>query len=295
MTAIRSGDGTFADTALERRLRAITDGFAGEVGIYVRHLRSGATVEMRADELFPTASLIKVPLLLTLYDRLESGAIDFEEEWTFRDSLVYTEYDLSAKLRDGVTVPVSELAHLMIVMSDNTAALWIQDRIGGGAAANAWLAAHGFEATRVNSRTPGREDDRERYGWGQTTPREIAGLLVTIREGRAVSPAASDQMYRTLTDVYWDDDGLSQIPPWVQAASKQGAVDRSRSEAMLVNAPSGDYVLAVITRNQEDTSYAADNAGFRLIRAVSRAVYAHFEPGDPWTPPAEPYRREQEP
>jgi beta-lactamase class A len=51
-----------------------------------------------------------------------------------------------------------------------------------------------------------------------------------------------------------------------------------------VNAPSGDYVLSVITKDQADTSYADENEGHRLIRAISRAVYEHFNPGDPWRP-----------
>ena len=77
---------------------------------------------------------------------------------------------------------------------------------------------------------------------------------------------------------------LPQIPPTVQAASKQGFVDKSRSEVLLVNGPGGDYVLAIITKDQTDESYDADNEGHRLIRAVSRAVYAHFNPADPWRP-----------
>jgi beta-lactamase class A len=105
-----------------------------------------------------------------------------------------------------------------------------------------------------------------------------------IREGRAVSPRASERMYRMLTKSYWDADALSQIPPHVQAASKQGFVSRSRSEVLLVNAPAGDYVLAVMTKNQTDTSYAHDNEGLRLIRAISRAVYEHFNPEDSWRP-----------
>jgi beta-lactamase class A len=99
-------------------------------------------------------------------------------------------------------------------------------------------------------------------------------------------------MYRRLTKSHWDDEGLSQIPPTVQVASKQGAVEQSRSEVMVVNAPSGDYVLAVITKNQRDTTYAADNEGHRLIRSVSRAVYEHFNPDDPWRP--SPARRPRE-
>ena len=87
-----------------------------------------------------------------------------------------------------------------------------------------------------------------------------------------------------LTSSYWRDRALSQIPPHVQAASKQGFVDRARSEVLLVNAPSGDYVLAVMTKDQTDPSHAAGNPGTALIQAVSRAVYRHFNPDDRWTP-----------
>ena len=156
--------------------------------------------------------------------------------------------------------------------------------MGGGTVVNEWLAAHGFTHTRVNSRTPGREAARSTYGWGQTTPREMAGALTMIREGRVVNLRASEAMYRALTRSYWADDALSQIPPTVQVASKQGFVDRSRSEVLLVNAPAGDFVLAVITKNQADTTYAHDNEGRRLIRAVARTAYEHFNPRDPWRP-----------
>jgi beta-lactamase class A len=100
---------------------------------------------------------------------------------------------------------------------------------------------------------------------------------VMIREGRAVSPVADEQMYRILTRPFWDDVALAAIPPTVQVAVKNGAVNRSRSETLLVNAPSGDYVLTVITKNQVDTSWEDDNEGWVLIRNVSRIVWKHFE------------------
>ena len=170
---------------------------------------------------------------------------------------------------------VQKLAWHMVVMSDNTASLWLQGLVGGDVI-NGWLAAHGFDSTRVNSRVPGREEARSRYGWGQTTPREMAELLVMIRDGRAVSPSASNRMYRMLSGSFWMDEGLSAIPAQVNVASKQGEVDRSRSEVMLVNAPSGDYVLCIITKNQSDTSYEPENPGYVLIRKVSGEVYRYF-------------------
>jgi len=108
----------------------------------------------------------------------------------------------------------------------------------------------------------------------------MAELLVRIREGRAVSAHASDEMYRTLTKSYWDDEALSALPPTVQVASKQGAVSASRSEVLLVNAPTGDYVLCMITNNQEDRGWEADNEGFALLRDISSIVYHHFVDGE---------------
>lgn len=277
----------WTDPALAATLDSLTRGFRGGVGIYVRHLRTGAGVEMNADSVFPTASLVKIPILLTLFDQVERGVLDLDARVPYPDTLHYRyveSTDVVGYMVAGDTLPLSELAFLMLTVSDNVASLWIQALVGGGAAVNEWMSAHGFEHTRVNSRTPGREEARSVYGWGQTTPREMAGALVMIREGRAVSPRASAEMYRLLTKTYWDDVALSQVPPTVQAATKQGFVDRSRSEVLLVNAPGGDYVLAIITKNQVDESYEADNEGHRLIRAVSRAVYQHFNPDDPWRP-----------
>ncbi len=273
------------DAALEAQLQQLVAPFQGTVGIYVRHLKTGRYAAIRADEVFPTASMIKVPIMLTLFQQIEDGKLGWLDTLTYRDSLLYAgEDDMLGKLRDSTPIPLAQVAMLMITTSDNTASLWLQKLVGTGTAINAWLAGHGFDSTRVNSRTPGREDARARYGWGQTTTREMAELLVMIRQERAVSPAADQEMYRMLTRIYWNGEALSRIPPWTQAASKQGAVDHSRSEVVLVNAPSGDYVFSVITKNAVDSSYASDNAGYVLLRQVSALLWSTFEPKHPWSP-----------
>jgi beta-lactamase class A len=272
------------DPALQRELEALVRGFPGDVGIYVRHLRTGRTAAIHADSLFPTASMIKVPILLATFQAVADGRLPYDSLLTYTDSLRYEGEDILGSFKSGEPMRPSRLVMLMLTMSDNTASLWLQHLAGTGTTINDWLERHGFHATRVNSRTPGREDARTRYGWGQTTPREMAGLLTLIREGRAVGRGASEEMYRSLTRSYWTGEALSQIPPSVQAASKQGAVDRSRSEVVLVNAPSGDYVFCVITKNQTDTTYAADNPGYVLLRRVSALLWRRFEPRHPWRP-----------
>lgn len=283
--------GTFAtaqskpDLKLDRKLRAALAGFHGDAGVYVRNLRTGRTVAIHADTLFPTASTIKIPIQCGLFDKINRGELSYGQELTYRDSLHYDD-GIVGSLRDGAKIPLSEVVMLMETVSDNTGSLWCQALAGGGAAINAWLAANGFGQTRVNSRTPGRQADQKRYGWGQTTPREMAELLVYIRQGRAVSPDASDEMYRNLGRQYWDNDGLSQLPPDVKAASKNGALNESHSEVTLVHAPHGEYVYCVMTKNQQDQRWVRDNEGFALLRTVSAILWHHFEPKSTWQPAA---------
>lgn len=272
------------DRVLQEKLISLTRDFKGDVGIYVRHLKSGKTAAIQADTLFPTASLIKVPIMIGLFDKIKKGELDYHSTLIYRDSLLYPGEDILGSFKDSASIALSKAVMLMITTSDNTASLWCQHLAGTGTAINTWLEKNGFQHTRVNSRTPGRQASQKMYGWGQTTPREMAELLVRIRKEQAVSPDASQRMYRNLTRIYWDGEALSQIPPTVQVASKQGAIDQSRSEVVLVNAPSGDYVFCVITKNQKDESWEANNEGFVLLRKVSQILWQHFEPKSDWSP-----------
>lgn len=265
------------DAALQARLAALTLHFEGDVGIYVRHLGDGRTAAIRADELFPTASMIKVPILIGVFDALERSQLEYRKPLVYETRLEYDDHDMLARFGDEARIDIAELATLMCTFSDNTASLWLQDLAGGGASINTLLDAHGYHATRVNSRTDGRKAEKAEFGWGQTTPREMATMLVSIRERKLVSPAASAEMDRVLGRSFWTGEALSPLPTDVHVISKQGAVSRSCSEVLLVSAPHGDYVACVITKNQADESFDHDNAGFRLLRDVSREVWEAFE------------------
>ncbi|WP_460911391.1 serine hydrolase [Spirosoma areae] len=280
---------TTQDAPLERKLRAALMGFRGDVGVFVHHLPTGKTVAINADTLFPTASTVKIPIQCGLFDKIHKGDLKYGQELVYKDSLHYDD-GIVGSLKDGAKIPLSEVVMLMETVSDNTGSLWCQALAGGGATINAWLETNGFHQTRVNSRTAGRETDRTRYGWGQSTPRELANLLTYIRQGRAVSPDASDEMYRNLGRQYWDNDGLSQVPPTVKTACKNGAVDQSRSEVVFVHAPHGEYVYCVMTKNQRDQSWERTNEGFTLLRTVGAILWRHFEPKSTWKP-AEGYEK----
>lgn len=272
------------DKKLESKLRMLVDSFHGTAGIYVRNLKTGKEAAINADTLFPTASIIKIPILIGIFNKIQEGAFTYHQPLVYRDSMAKGGSGLMQYFKDTTKTDLRTAITLMITHSDNTAAVWCEKLAGGGVAINSWLEDHGFQYTRVNARTPGREKNKELYGWGQTTPKEMSDLFVLIRQGKAISPEASERMYRILTHVFWDEYALSQIPPYVQTASKQGMLDDSRSEAVLVNAPHGDYVFYVATKNNKDQRWEPDNEAWQLARKVSALLWNYYEPHAGWEP-----------
>jgi beta-lactamase class A len=273
---------TKTDHKLEQSLTALISGFKGTVGIYVMNLKTGKQAGINADSIFPTASIVKVPILVGLFDKIEKGELSYHQPLLYRDSIKYGGSGIMQFFKDSSATELSVLANLMMTYSDNTASLWNQRLAGGGARINEVLQQYGLKDTRINSRTKGREAIWKIYGWGQTTPREMATLLIKIRKGEIVSKAASERMYRLMTKGYYDENALSQIPPYIHAAAKSGSVNESRSEVVLVNAPHGDYVFYIGTKNIKDQSWTPENEGEQLIRKVSALLWNHFEPGSDW-------------
>ncbi len=174
------------DTKLTDKLQDAIKGFNGQVGIYVQNLKTGKTVAINADTLFPTASMIKVSIQCGLMDKIEKGEMQYNQKLVYRDSLLYKGEDILGSFKDKDTIEVSKVALLMITMSDNTASVWLQKLIGTDYI-NDWLEANGFKVMRDNSRATGREAMHEKYGWGVTTPYEMCRLFTMIRNGEAVS------------------------------------------------------------------------------------------------------------
>jgi len=272
------------DAKLTAKLQEAAKGFNGQIGLYVHNLKTGKTAAINADSLFPTASMIKVSIQCGLMDKIEKGEIQYNQKLVYRDSLLYKGEDILGSFRDGDTIEVSKVALLMITMSDNTASVWLQKLVGGDYI-NHWLEQNGFKVMRVNSRVAGREAMRNQYGWGVTTPYEMCRLFTMIRDGKAVSAAASERMSRNMGRIFWDDKALSQIPPYIQTASKQGALDDYKSETVMVNAPHGDYVFSVITNHNKDQRWTEDNEAVVFIRKISALLWHYFEPDDKYQPP----------
>lgn len=272
------------DKKLEKDLTELVKNFDGDVGIYVYNLKTQKEAGVNADTIFPTASVVKVPILVEVFNQIKLGNLHLNDSLVYDAERAYGGSGLMQFYKDSTTTDLRTLASLMITVSDNTTSLWCQELVGGGAVINQTMADLGLVHTRVNSRTEGRTKDWEKYGWGQTTPREMASLLVKMRQRTLVDAAASDEMYRIMSNSFYTDYSLSQIPPYIQTAAKQGMVNASRSELVMVNAPHGDYVFYIATKNNTDESWGFDNKAWQLQRDISAYLWRYFEPESDWKP-----------
>lgn len=275
------------DKELEQGLKELTHDFKGIAGVYVYNLKTGKEAGINQDTIFPTASIVKVPILVALFDKINRGELTLNDSLIYRDERVYGGSGLMQFFKDSTQTDLRTLAALMITYSDNVTSIWSQELAGGGEDINKLMEELGLQNTKVNSRTRGREENWKEYGWGQTTPKEMASLLVKMRNRKLVNAGASDEMYRMMTNSFYTDYALSQIPPYVQTAAKQGMVDRSRSELVMVNAPNGDYVFYIATKANEDASWEYDNESWVLQRKISEYLWNFFEPESGWKPAKE--------
>lgn len=260
---------------LEKKMQEAIVGFKGQIGFYIEDLQTGKNIGHHADTVFATASIVKVPILVGIADKLHRGDLKYDEKLTYRDSLLYEGEDILGSFKDGEKIALGKVMMLMMTTSDNTASLWLQSLAGTGTRINEIMDGLGLTHTRVNSRTPGREAARTHYGWGQTTPREMAQLFKLISNKQAISTTESERMLRIMGRNYWDKEALSAIPPGVFVASKNGAVNRSRSEVLYVKGKR-PYLFSVFTQYNEDQSWEDENEAWVLTRKLSALVWEYF-------------------
>jgi len=264
------------DIKLQRKIEALVYGFHGEIGVYIKDLKGNKIASINADTTFPTASIVKVPILMGIMHKISKKELDYHQKLTWVDTLNYDPgEDIVSYLKPQSQIELSKVMMLMMTISDNNASLWLQAIAGTGKTINNLMDSLGYSRTRVNSRTTGREVDRTIYGWGQTTPSEMASVFEDIVDGKIINREISDMMLRIMGRQYWDEEALSSLPPDVYVASKNGAVNASRSEVLYVKGKR-PYIFSVFTKNNKDISWEHNNEAWQLTRALSKMVWEHF-------------------
>lgn len=255
----------------------------GDVAIAIKELHTGETFFHNPDQVMPTASLIKLPILIELLYQVREGKIKFSDTLKLRKSDKVPGSGLLTKhFSEGTTFPLKDAMHLMMAVSDNTATNLILDKIGMKSV-NARMQEWGLKETRVNAKvfrgsTTSIEPARtKKYGLGSTTAREMVTLLEMLETGNRLKTPTLKQTALTQLKQCENTTKFSRyLPKDVILAHKTGSVSRARTDAGLLYFEDHTVAICVLTANNKDRSWGKSNAGDLLCAKVAKLTVEYF-------------------
>jgi len=223
---------------LEARVAETADRIDGVTGVAILDLTDGRILLHNADRVFPTASSIKIAILLELYrqdQEAHSGAKEksqLDDNYTFDPKDLVEDSRIMAGLTPGVTrVTNRDLAQFMVAVSDNAAANILIDRVGKDNV-NAMLHGLGLSKTMLRRKmidiAAARRGDEN-----VATPQEMARLLEAIYKGKALSKQATAEFIKQLSTKK-DSYIPRYLPESVQVANKPGELEAVRTDSGIV-------------------------------------------------------------
>jgi beta-lactamase class A len=271
---------------IDHRVQAAIQGFPGSVSLFAKNLETGKSYELRADAPVPTASTIKLPIMVELFAEAEEGKLNWNQKLELTDNDKVSGSGVLTELSGGDLLPIRDLMHLMIVVSDNTATNLILERIGGNAV-NQRMAQLGLTQTAVMRKImqtkpesfteEGKKPGNDRWGTGRSCPRDMVVLLEKLYRGQLVSKSASEEMINVLKRQR-DLQGVGRDMKDTVVASKSGALDHLRSEAAIVYSQHGPVAMAITVNDIPVVDYGVDNPGNLLISTLSQILVEELAP-----------------
>jgi serine-type D-Ala-D-Ala carboxypeptidase (penicillin-binding protein 5/6) len=269
--------------SLSERIEPLIAKHQGTVCVAIKHLATGETFFHRPQEVVPTASLIKFPVMIEYYRQVDAGKLSGDRMVTLtQEDKVPGSGILTDHFANSSVLPLETINHLMIAFSDNTATNLVLDQIGIANVAKT-MQQLGLPETQIHSKVFRRDtsiaqDRSQKYGLGSTTAADMLSLLEQLHARKLVSPEASERMLSHLLSCDDKTKLLRFLPKEIKAYHKTGAVNESRTDAGLFDTPSGWIAMVCLTSENQDKSWGDSNAAEILCGRIAQETFEHFHP-----------------
>ncbi len=282
-------------------------GLGGPVGVYVDHLDIDLVLAYNADDLYPTASTLKTPLLYELYRQAEAGKVDLTERITLSHDNRVPGSGVLQDLDEGLQPTIRDLAELMIIVSDNWATDLVYGILGKDAMA-ATLQDLGltntfipltiremfcaladkdpndpevtYHSLKEHLKNYKASDDNLAYGADRrndvSSPRDMGKLMRMIHEGQGLSEEGRDGVVKILKDQNFNTviPGRLPLDHHIEVAHKTGSLRGVKADVGIVYSPNLNYIITFMSKGQDDSAETTD----RMAHA-SRWVWDRFAAG----------------
>jgi beta-lactamase class A len=244
------------------------EGYHGIAGMYVWDLNGGYGYGIRPDEQFFTASIIKVPIMVAVYRKVDAGDLSFSQKIEIKDEDWAAGAGWLQWKKAGTKETVGDLLVLMMTQSDNVAANALVRTVGGADYVNEVARSMGAEHTLLYQKVSSERGAVPALD-NRSTPRDMAAMLQKIAEGKAASEKSCgymiDLMHQDQLD-WWLDAGL---PAGVDAANKAGWLYRVYDEVGIVQSGDHRYVVTILSKHGTADVYE----GEAMIKDLSSDVW----------------------
>jgi beta-lactamase class A len=257
---------TEEDTALEEKLKAVSELKGLHAGIFVAQPSSGRFANLSGKEKFSAASLIKFPILVSLLAAVDRGEVKKETLLTVREDLVTGGSGFLQWRPKGAKISVEEAAQLMMIISDNTATNLLIDHLGGKNKLNRQFTDWGLTDTKINNWLADLE------GTNTTSPYDLVYLMGRVDRGDILSKESRNWLINVMRHTRIRTLLPQGLPPGTLIAHKTGDIGVMVGDAGLVTThDGGSYLIGVqIARPRND------RRANLLIRKISKLVYDDF-------------------
>jgi beta-lactamase class A len=264
-------------------LEPLLKGFPGRVGVHARHLDRGETFSYHGDDVLPTASAAKVFVLMAYAQQCVEGKLDPDTRRTLKTEDLVHGSGVLRFCRPGLAPTLSDLAYLMMTVSDNLATNLLLDVVGGPATVNRMLRELGLGGAEVLGPI---QFEKHEIHFARSTPRALADAYAVLAEPAGYGyPAAAASL---CLDVLRRNEHLHGLPrylPWSQHAidfgvelpltiyGKTGSMLRIQTDAGLFVTPTSRWVIAILCAEFDDPRSGPAGVASTLHAEVGRSVY----------------------
>ena len=272
----------------QHRLQRLAEDFAGKLTLALTDLTTGEHIGIGEDEPMPAASVIKLPILVTLYQAVDARSLKLNDRLRYDERHRSPGTGLLKDLDCGVEMSVRDAAELMITVSDNAAFNMIVDHLGGVDPVNAAFLALGLQITTLKSRVEVSAPSPDGREFALTTASEIRALLEKIARREMISPEACDDMVGILRRQRGRDK-LSRSLPWNAlnilpnprdnwVASKDGVniFNAVLNDAAIMHGPRGEVAIAAFTECKGRVSMDPNHEGSTLLGQLGELAWRTF-------------------
>jgi len=255
-------------------LEGMVDEFPGVLGVFAQSLtKQSEYFAINEDEVFPTASAVKIPILMEFFRKVEEGILDPSEVVVLDDDMKVGGSGVLQHLTSGkASLPLKDYAALMVNVSDNTATNFLIDLVGMEDV-NRLLESLGFTVMRLKRKMQALDVDPETHE-NLATPKEMAQILELLYRGDGVSSYVCENTLRLLRNF---KQGVirSVVPRDIPVVNKDGWMGGVRCDNGIVYLPNGAYVVSVMAKHIPSWDLHSNEAKDQMSHVVS-VIHDYF-------------------